>query len=58
MMNAGLLVDLPQIEESGALRHRALPHRTAVHDRFDHAEGGGAGALLSQRAEVRRRAGR
>jgi phosphotransferase system enzyme I (PtsP) len=34
-MNAGLLVDLPQLDESGAERHRPVPHRVAVHGRRD-----------------------
>ena len=33
-LNAGLLVDLPHVEESGRRRHRPLPHRAAVHDRL------------------------
>ena len=32
--------------------HRPVPHRTAVHDRLDHAEGGGAGSLLPQRHQA------
>jgi phosphotransferase system, enzyme I, PtsP len=37
MINAGLLVDLPHLEESGAEGHRPVPHRAAVHDRGDDA---------------------
>lgn len=47
MMNAGLLVDLPQLSESGA-EASACSARAAVHDRLHHAEGGGAGAILPQ----------
>ncbi len=31
LLNAGLLVDLPHIAETGATRHRTVPHRIAVH---------------------------
>ncbi len=43
---------------SGRRRHRPVPHRAAVHDRLHDAEGGGAGTVLSQRAEAGGRAGR
>ncbi len=42
-------------ERSGCRGHRPFPHRAAVHDRLDHAEGGRAGSLLSQRSEADRR---
>ena len=32
-INAGLLVDMPHLEETGAARHRPVPHRVAVHGR-------------------------
>jgi phosphotransferase system enzyme I (PtsP) len=51
-MNAGLLVDLPQLSESGASGHRPVPHRTAVHDRLDHAQGRRAGKSLPQCAAM------
>ena len=33
MINAGLVVDLPHIEDTGCGRHRPVPHRTAIHGR-------------------------
>ena len=44
LLNAGLLVDLPHIAETGADRHRPVPHRTAVH--------GGARAAAHRRAAL------
>ena len=45
-LNAGLLVDLPHLGETGAAGRRAFPHRAAVHGRRAHAhDERAAGAL-------------
>ena len=55
-MNAGLLVDLPHLHESGRRGHRPVPHRAAIHDRLEHAAAEEQEALLPQRAEAGGRA--
>ena len=40
MMNAGLEFDMPQLERIRRRRHRPVPHRTAIHDRRNHAAAG------------------
>ena len=54
-MNAGLLVDLPHLEEFGRRRRRPVPHRAVVHAVEHAAEARAAGRILSRRRGARRR---
>ncbi len=57
-MNAGLMVDLPQLAESGAEGIGLFRTRAAVHDRLHHAEDGEQEGLLPQCDEAGRRQAR
>ena len=54
-INAGLLMDMPRLEESGAVGVRALPHRTAVYGGVELPATHRAGGLLSARARCGKR---
>ena len=48
--NSGLVADLPMLDDTGADGRRAVPHRTAVHDREPPAAAQGAGRALPRGA--------
>ena len=54
MINAGLIIDLPHIDDTGSRRHRAVPHRAAIHGRPEPAAHQRPAGAVPRRAGRRR----